>query len=231
MTEKRDISRRNALKGIAGTGALLGGVGLGLSGSAGAVNVPDQHPKEQIADVSFHGCKAVEIVFREDTYFPVEGLQFRFYSKGVGKVTMSPTIRYDETSEVDDKHGSNRRRFVFYGGIDRKHDRVLSVSAGKKTYENPNSCKKRRHDRIDLEGVCYKKKKNRAKFLVSNENKKAVEVTWKAKDGKQSDTLTVPKKGTAEFWAPLHSGKKTRVALYYDGEKVAVAKANTDDHC
>lgn len=227
MTEKRDISRRKALKGIAGAGSLVGG--LGLAGSASASGVRDQDQKKQIADVSFNGCGSVTIAFRKGTIFPFEGIQFTFYSPKANAVkVMTPKIRYQDTEPGDGEHGSKRRTFTFGGTVKYNHAAILAVSVGTKVYENPNSCKEK--GGIDLDGVCLKKDKNRGKFLVTNHTGKSAKLTWKEVDGKQSGTVTVPKNGTEAFWVPLDGKSETKVALYYDGKKVAVATAAAE-HC
>lgn len=157
-------------------------------------------------------------------------------------------IKTDDLRRVKHRkktHGKYAWTFHVYQFHDRpieKGDKILAVTVDGTRIDNPHGCAKTdlEYDKkgtvdpkkIDLVPICVDKKHERARYKVSNKNKKPIKVTYSVSSTGKTGMLTVrPKSATYfEVSAPKSDGSTT-VTLYYDGETVAKKPPKKNRRC
>ncbi|MCU4754311.1 hypothetical protein OB919_20415 [Halobacteria archaeon AArc-curdl1] len=221
MTDNRPITRRDSLKRIATTGAVLGGSGFALGSSSASADehekqirlvaicyekerskfrVDNEHKKEVEVTWNVYGTDqsgTMTVPARDSTYFWVDA------HKGDATVTL-----HYKDEQIDVKHANDQKK-----------------------------CKPDPKEALSLEPVCYVDGKHseyehgEAKFRITNHHWHKMQVTWKNYYNKQYGVRTIMPGESRYVWVKLDRKGKAKVGLYYDGKKVHQAKANTEDKC
>ncbi|RKD98266.1 hypothetical protein [Halopiger aswanensis] len=152
MTDERTISRRDSLRGIATTGTLIGGAGLGIgtvsagenggngsNGGSGDGNGDDMPLYERTA---FQGCHTVFVLFESADELPTN-LWIQTYNaerdrtENVVRPVMASNV-YAYPSRFGDYYVAEFNAFQFYDRTADSGDKVLSVTYDGETVVNEN---------------------------------------------------------------------------------------------
>ncbi len=139
MTDERTLSRRDSLKGIAATGALIGGAGIGL-GTASAQETDDHG----VSQVTFQQCHSLYVLFEDTDSLPIN-VWIRTYNaerdrfENVVKPITSAHVR-QFPAIYGDYYVAEFNVFQFYNRAPDDGDEILSVTVGDETLANPNEC-------------------------------------------------------------------------------------------
>ncbi|GAB3676293.1 hypothetical protein [Halopiger thermotolerans] len=150
MTDERTISRRDSLRGIATTGALIGGAGLGIgtvsagenggNGSNGSGGDGGDMPLYE--RTAFQGCHSVFVLFESADELPTS-LWIRTYNAERDRAEnvvrpVLPSNVYVYPSRFGEYYVAEFNAFQFYDRTAGSGDKVLSVTYDGETTTNPN---------------------------------------------------------------------------------------------
>ncbi|OVE85397.1 hypothetical protein [Natronolimnobius baerhuensis] len=148
MTDERTLSRRDSLKGIATTGALIGGAGIGL-GTASAQETDDHG----VSQVTFQQCHSLYVLLEDTDSLPIN-VWIRTYNaererfENVVKPITAAHV-YQFPAVYGDYYVAEFNVFQFYDHTFDAGDEILSVTIGGETLVNPNNCKALPEDGMD----------------------------------------------------------------------------------
>lgn len=256
MTDDNRISRRASLKGIAATGAFIGGSALGVS----SVSAGDDG--SGVKRVDFKKCHSMAVHFRRSAIKSakkdvVATATVRLYNADPGanenyienyqkKITKGD-LRAHPKKKGDGKYVWKFNVFQFYDRTPEDGDKILSVKIDGKRFENPNKCakdvpnartKKKKGkkgkadpDRINLIAVCTDEETDMARYKVTNNNAKPVKVTYKGEDKCASGIVKVEAKSTTYFDVTVpDSGGDMTLDLYYGDWQVSEGVQSATEH-
>lgn len=239
MTDRKRLTRRDSLKGIAAAGTVVGGATFGLSTAMAhdeGDEKEDDHGNETGEDGKDDGKEnGDEKEADEDNGKGNDGKDDEESDEKHGE--KDDGKEYDGKEKDDEKDdskedGKHENGKDHDGKGDEDHDE--EDHDGKddgKSHDGKDAAK-----RIDLIPVCYETdgKKGDEKygtFRVENHGKKDAKVGWERRcDGKRGDT-SVAGGESAYFRVGLGNSGTATVSLYYDGKKIATADAETDTRC
>ncbi|AEH36770.1 hypothetical protein [Halopiger xanaduensis] len=151
MTDERTISRRDSLRGIATTGTLIGGAGLGIGtvsagedggndGNGG--NGDDGDDLALYERTAFEGCHSVFVLFEDADELPTN-LWIQTYNAERGRTenVVRPVMAsnvYAYPSRFGDYYVAEFNAFQFYDRTADSGDKVLSVTYDGETVVNQN---------------------------------------------------------------------------------------------
>ncbi|SFB72415.1 hypothetical protein SAMN05444422_101493 [Halobiforma haloterrestris] len=260
MTDERTLSRRDSLRSIATTGALVGGTGLGIGTAAAGEEYDDddeKHKKGKDKDgdddgkyddwIDFDACDAAFVRIPDEDELPVH-LRFVTYN------TVDERIEHYAVTVT----GERLRRFARYGSdlvyefnvyqfYDRpadSGDKLLAVAIDGELIANHNDCahapvttKENEDDTIDyddisFEGVCVDTERETARFRVINDNERLVRLDFVVAGSDQKGMVAVPGKSATYFEvdATTSDGAAT-VYFYHDGHQIEIVGSNQAREC
>ncbi|NGM67994.1 hypothetical protein G6M89_03015 [Natronolimnobius sp. AArcel1] len=210
MTDERTLSRRDSLKGIATTGALIGGAGIGL-GTASAQETDDHG----VAQVTFQQCHSLYVLLEDTDSLPTnvwirtynaERERFENVVKPItgAHVTQFPAI-------YGDYYVAEFNVFQFYNRTPDDGDEIVSVTVGDETLVNPNECSSvPNDDSNDYDNG------NDHNGYKNGDYKNGYKEGEQKKHGKKSDKKKGYGKGDSKDKTHKYDEKKLKEACKYD---------------
>ncbi|APW96364.1 hypothetical protein CHINAEXTREME_00670 [Halobiforma lacisalsi AJ5] len=193
------------------------------------------------------GFVPAQLVRRTDDY--LKRIRVRTYNATRGRIeTVQKTVTADDLRVYQKSEGSiayawTFNVFQFYDSPLGAGDKILSVTANGKTFDNPNDCgskPSKGHDydkdgevdlgKVSLIPVCVDAETDMARFRVENGNEKPITVIYGVDDTSITGQVTVKPTSTTYFEVPAPDGEAL-VGIFYDGEQVDAARSATETGC
>ncbi|EMA42255.1 hypothetical protein [Halobiforma nitratireducens] len=259
MTDERTLSRRDSLRSIATTGALVGGTGFGLGTAAAGAG--DKEAKEEkkhekgkddekdkeskYADrVDFDGCDAAFVRFQKTGELPTH-LRFVTYNAVDERIEhVAVTVTGERLREFARYGGDWTYEFNVYQFYDRpadSGDKVLAVAIDGELVANANECAEAPvatvededatidYDKLSFEAVCVDTQRETARFRVVNDNERLVELEFDIAGSDREGTVSVPGKSATYFEVDATTSDGAATLYFYHGSNQLAVVGSNQD--
>lgn len=248
MTDERTLSRRDSLRSIATTGALVGGTGFGIgTAAAGEQNDDDdydgKHKKGKDGDghddgkyadwLDFDGCDAAFVRIPDEDVLPTH-LRFVTYNAVDERIEHYAVTVTGERLRRFARYGSDLvYEFNVYQFYDRpadSGDKVLAVAIDGELIANHNDCahapvttKENEDDTIDyedisFEGVCVDTERETARFRVVNDNERLVRLDYVVAGSDQKGMVAIPGESATYFEVDATTSDGAATVYFYHND-------------
>ncbi|THE65545.1 hypothetical protein D8Y22_06940 [Salinadaptatus halalkaliphilus] len=181
---------------------------------------------------------------------PLANLRIRTYNGRKGRIeNVQRTITADDLTPSgrygSDVYGSQYTWtftvFQFYDHVYNTGDKILSVSIGEATVQNPNDCATEYQvgydsagyldlEKLSLSPVCVDSETNMARFRVRNANEKPVAAAYAVEGTDRAGSVFVEPESATYIHVAAPDGDAT-VSLIADGKVIATRDSRTDVEC
>ncbi|WP_244510190.1 hypothetical protein [Natronobacterium texcoconense] len=261
MTDERTLSRRDSLRSIATTGALVGGAGFGLGTASATGDKKDGKDHKKGKDdkdgddgkdvdyedrVDFQECDAAFVRFESEDELPaaVRIVTYNAVDERIEHVAV--TVTADRVRQFA-RYGTDLvYEFNVYQFYDRpadSSDRILAVSIDGQGVLNPHDCAKAPvdtkndedatidFDELSYDGICVDTDRDTARFRVANDNKRTVTLDYVVAGGEEGTVTIAGKSATYFEVGTTSSSGSATVYFYYGDSQLAVEGSNQDREC
>lgn len=144
MTDERTISRRDSLRGIAASGALIGGAGIGLGTVSAGEEPANGDELGPIAQVDFEACHSVFFLLEDAEALPMN-VWIQTYNAERDRIEnvvkpITTAHLYQYSAKYGDYYVAEFNVLQFYDHAADAGDEIVSVTIDGETIANPNDC-------------------------------------------------------------------------------------------